>query len=63
VLNEGKGFLTKCIYVNPGAKLSVQLHHHRSEHWIILEGTATVVKGDKDPIYGAYYMAKRKGIL
>ena len=32
VLNEGKGFLTKCIYVNPGAKLSVQLHHHRREH-------------------------------
>lgn len=47
VLEEGVGFLTKCIVVNPDAKLSIQLHHHRSEHWIILEGTATVVKGDK----------------
>lgn len=47
VLEEGNGFLTKCIVVNPEAKLSIQLHHHRSEHWIILEGTATVVKGDK----------------
>ena len=47
VLEEGNGFLTKCIVVNPQAKLSIQLHHHRSEHWIILEGTATVVKGDK----------------
>ncbi len=47
VLEEGVGFLTKCIVVNPQAKLSIQLHHHRSEHWIILEGTATVIKGDK----------------
>ncbi len=47
VLEEGVGFLTKCIVVNPQAKLSIQLHHHRSEHWIILEGTATVIKGNK----------------
>ncbi len=46
VLEEGKGFLTKCIIVNPDAKLSLQLHHHRSEHWVVLEGEATVVKGD-----------------
>ena len=46
VLNEGKGFLTKCIYVNPGAKLSVQLHHHRSEHWVVVEGKALVLKGE-----------------
>ncbi len=47
VLNEGKGFLTKCIYVNPGAKLSLQLHHHRSEHWVVVEGKALVVKGEE----------------
>lgn len=47
VLEEGTGFLTKCIVVNPKAKLSLQLHHHRSEHWIILEGEATVVKDNK----------------
>ena len=47
VLEEGVGFLTKCIVVNPQSKLSIQLHHHRSEHWIVLEGTATVVKGEE----------------
>lgn len=47
VLEEGEGFLTKCIVVNPNAKLSIQLHHHRSEHWIILEGEATVIKGSE----------------
>ena len=47
VLENGNGFLTKCITVNPNAKLSVQLHHHRSEHWIILEGEATILKGNE----------------
>jgi len=47
VLNEGNGFLTKCIYVNPGAKLSIQLHHHRSEHWVVVEGKALVLKGEE----------------
>lgn len=45
VLENGPGFLTKCITVNPDAKLSLQKHFHRSEHWIILEGEATVIKG------------------
>ncbi len=47
VLENGHGFLTKCIVVNPASKLSLQLHHHRSEHWIVLEGEATVIKGNK----------------
>ena len=47
VLESGDGFLTKCITVNPNAKLSLQKHRHRSEHWIILEGEATVVKGEE----------------
>ena len=46
VLEEGEGFLSKCIAVNPDAKLSLQKHFHRSEHWIVLEGEATVVKGN-----------------
>ena len=46
ILSTGKGFLTKCIYVNPGAKLSLQLHHHRCEHWVVLEGKAFVIKGE-----------------
>ncbi len=47
VLEDGVGFLTKCITVNPDAKLSLQLHHHRSEHWVVLEGEATVIKGSE----------------
>ncbi len=46
VLQEGEGFLTKSITVNPEGKLSLQKHKHRSEHWIVLEGTATIIKGD-----------------
>lgn len=44
VLAEGDGFLTKCITVNPNAKLSLQKHFHRKEHWIVLNGEATVIK-------------------
>lgn len=47
VLNSGNGFLTKCICVNPGAKLSIQLHHHRQEHWAVIEGNALVLKGEE----------------
>lgn len=47
VMQEGEGFLTKCIVVNPNAKLSLQKHFHRSEHWVVLEGKAYVVKGEE----------------
>ena len=50
VLNQGDGFLTKMIQVNPGQKLSVQSHNFRSEHWVILAGTAKVVLEGKDYI-------------
>lgn len=50
VLNQGDGFLTKMIQVNPGQKLSVQSHNFRSEHWVILSGTAKVVLEGKDYI-------------
>lgn len=43
VLAQGKGFLTKLIHVNSGQKLSVQSHKHRSEHWVVLSGTANVI--------------------
>jgi mannose-6-phosphate isomerase-like protein (cupin superfamily) len=42
----GEGFKLKLIEVNPGARLSLQRHAHRSEHWVVIEGTATVVRGD-----------------
>jgi mannose-6-phosphate isomerase-like protein (cupin superfamily) len=38
----------KRITVAPGAKLSLQYHHHRAEHWIIVSGTARVTRGDKE---------------
>jgi len=41
-ISEGKRFQVKIIHVNIGAKLSLQMHHHRSEHWIIVKGTAEV---------------------
>lgn len=50
VLAQGEGFLTKMIHVNPGQKLSVQSHNFRSEHWVVLSGTAKVVLEGKEHI-------------
>lgn len=47
VLETGNRYKIKRIVVNPGARLSFQLHHHRSEHWIVVAGTARVTVGDK----------------
>lgn len=46
-LGRGSRFQVKRIVVHPGAALSLQSHHHRSEHWIVVEGTARVTIGDK----------------
>lgn len=48
VIDEGDGYLVKTITVKPDQKLSVQRHNHRGEHWIVLEGTAKVIKGEKE---------------
>src|SRR5437867_1301366 len=48
VLEEGPRFKIKRIVVKPGASLSLQLHHHRSEHWVVVSGTAKVVNADKE---------------
>ncbi|QQC62375.1 mannose-1-phosphate guanylyltransferase/mannose-6-phosphate isomerase [Paraburkholderia ginsengisoli] len=48
VLEEGTRFKIKRIEVRPGASLSLQMHHHRSEHWIVVSGMARVVNGDRD---------------
>ena len=48
VLEEGPRFKIKRIKVKPGASLSLQMHHHRSEHWIVVSGVAKVVNGDKE---------------
>ena len=47
LIDVGDGFQTKKILVNPGAKLSLQKHHHRAEHWIVVSGTAKITCGDK----------------
>ena len=46
VLEEGERFKIKRIEVRPGASLSLQMHHHRSEHWVVVAGTAEVVNGE-----------------
>ncbi|MBP9800237.1 MAG: mannose-1-phosphate guanylyltransferase/mannose-6-phosphate isomerase [Sterolibacterium sp.] len=48
VLEEGRRFKIKRIVVKPGASLSLQLHHHRSEHWIVVQGMARVLNGDEE---------------
>jgi mannose-1-phosphate guanylyltransferase/mannose-6-phosphate isomerase len=47
VLLEGPRYKIKEIVVKPGARLSLQMHHHRSEHWVVIEGVATVTRGDE----------------
>ncbi|NDJ17005.1 cupin domain-containing protein [Myxacorys almedinensis A] len=48
ILEEGRGYKIKRIDVNPGHRLSLQMHHHRSEHWIVVSGTAKVFCGDQE---------------
>jgi mannose-6-phosphate isomerase len=46
VLDESNGYKIKRIEVKPGQRLSLQMHHHRSEHWIVVSGTAKVTCGE-----------------
>ena len=46
-IDNGARFQVKRITVKPGEKLSVQMHHHRAEHWIVVSGTANVTIGEK----------------
>ena len=46
-IDNGEGFQVKHIIVNPGAKLSLQMHHKRAEHWIVVSGVAQVTCDDK----------------
>lgn len=45
-IDQGERFQVKRIVVNPRSKLSLQMHHHRAEHWIVVRGTARVTRGD-----------------
>jgi mannose-1-phosphate guanylyltransferase/mannose-6-phosphate isomerase len=46
-IDSGTGFQAKRIVVNPGGKLSLQMHNHRAEHWVVLEGAALVTCGER----------------
>jgi len=47
-IDAGGRYQVTRLTVNPGQKLSLQLHHHRAEHWIVVSGTAKVVRGDEE---------------
>ena len=51
ILSEGDGFKVKRIVVKQGGKLSLQLHHKRSEHWIIVSGEATITIGEESKVF------------
>ena len=46
-VDRGDRFQVKRIVVNPGERLSLQMHHHRAEHWVVVEGTALVTRGEE----------------
>jgi len=46
-IDQGERFKVKRIQVKPGASLSLQMHHHRAEHWIVVKGTAEITNGDQ----------------
>lgn len=46
-IDQGSRYQVKHITVKPGGKLSVQMHHHRAEHWIVVSGTARVTNGEQ----------------
>jgi mannose-1-phosphate guanylyltransferase/mannose-6-phosphate isomerase len=51
-IDAGERFQVKRIVVRPGASLSLQMHHHRAEHWVVVRGTARVTRGDEVILLG-----------
>ena len=52
-LGQGKNYQVKSIRVKPGGKLSLQYHHHRAEHWVVVSGTAKILIGEKTQLVTA----------
>ena len=50
VIDRAKRYKVKSIEVKPGERLSLQMHHHRAEHWVVVEGTALVQVGDEEKL-------------
>ena len=46
-IDNGENFQVKRLSIKPGMKLSLQLHHKRAEHWVVVTGTATITRGDE----------------
>jgi mannose-1-phosphate guanylyltransferase/mannose-6-phosphate isomerase len=51
-IDNGHRFQVKRLVVKPGASMSLQLHHHRAEHWIVVSGTARITRGDETFLLG-----------
>ena len=51
-LNIGPRFQVKLLHVKPGGTLSMQMHHHRSEHWVVVQGTARVTIDGREKLVG-----------
>lgn len=51
ILAEGEGYKVKKITISPGAKLSLQMHYHRSEHWTVISGTGKLTLDDKEVFF------------
>lgn len=51
-IDHGDRFQVKRIVVSPGARLSLQMHHHRAEHWVVVSGTALVTRGEEQFLLG-----------
>ncbi len=47
-IDQGERYQVKRISINPGEQLSLQMHHHRAEHWVVVQGTARVICGDEE---------------
>jgi mannose-1-phosphate guanylyltransferase/mannose-6-phosphate isomerase len=61
-LEYGKGYRIKRITVKPGESLSLQMHHHRNEHWIVVKGTAKVILGDRNGTLKEFYVHENESI-
>jgi len=48
LIDSGKQFQVKRLVVKPGAKLSLQMHNHRAEHWVVVKGVAEIINGDQE---------------
>ena len=51
-IDDGDGFQVKHLMVKPGGKLSLQMHHHRAEHWVVVNGTGKIVRGQETLLLG-----------